>query len=273
VLRLSDYFSRIGFTAAPRPDLETLAALQLLHPLAIPFENLCTLLGEPVPLDLESLQSKLLDARRGGYCFEQNALFKAVLEAIGFEVLPLAARVVWNRPAGSDSPRTHMVLVVTVDGVRYLADVGFGAVTLTGPLELVAGKEQDTPHEQFRLVEAGGEYELEVCFESGWHAAYRFDLQPQRPVDYEVLNHFVATYPGSPFRTRLMAGRPTLDARYTLGDGQLSVYRNGVIAERRILESGDAIAEVLEKEFGIPLPHGPRLGEALARIAAAPRER
>jgi len=272
VLKLPDYFARIGYASSPRPDLETLAILHALHPRAIPFENLSTLLGEPVPLDLEALQEKLVERGRGGYCFEQNALFKAVLEAIGFEVLPLAARVVWNRAAGYENPRTHMVLVVIIDGRRYLADVGFGAVTLTAPLELVTGIEQTTPHERFRLVAEGDEYELEVCFEQGWRATYRFDLQPQTPIDYEVLNHYVATHPSSHFRTRLMAGRPTADARYALGDTELTVYRRGVATESRRLDTRAAIAAALVESFGIALPRGPRLDEALDRIATAARD-
>lgn len=269
MLRLADYFDRIGYTGSPRPDLETLTDLHRLHPLAIPFENLSTLLGEPVPLDLEAVQLKLVDRRRGGYCFEQNALFQAVLEAVGFEVVPLAARVVWNRAAGFENPRTHMVLLAVVAGRRYLADVGFGAVTLTAPLALVNGTEQATPHETFRLRVDGGEYEQEVLFGGGWRATYRFDLQPQTAIDYEVLNHYVATHPSSHFRTRLMAGRPTKDARYALGDGELSVYRSGCVAERRRLGTGAAIAAALEEDFGISLPRGPRLKETLDRIAAA----
>lgn len=269
MLKLPDYFARIGYSSSPRPDLETLAALHRLHPRAIPFENLSTLLGEPVPLDPEALQEKLVEQRRGGYCFEQNALFKAVLEAIGFEVLSLAARVVWNRTAGYENPRTHMVLVVVVAGRRYLADVGFGAVTLTAPLELVAGIEQTTPHETFRLVAQGDEYELEVGFAEGWRPTYRFDLQPQLPIDYEVLNHYVATHPSSHFRTRLMAGRPTVDARYTLGDNELTVYRGGAAIERLRLGTRAALTSALVEKFGIALPRGRRFDEALDRIAAA----
>ena len=128
-----------GFdTGVPSATLETLRALHGLHPLAISFENLDTLAGVPVKLDLRSLEHKLVHSRRGGYCFEQNLLFKHALGALGFDATALAARVVWERPAGEVRARTHMVLLVALEGRRYVCDVGFGGLTPTAPLELIA---------------------------------------------------------------------------------------------------------------------------------------
>jgi len=129
------YFERVGFAAAASRDLATLEALHRLHPMAIPFENLSTLLREPIPLDTPALLAKLVARRRGGYCFEHNQLFADVLRTLGFEVTTLAARVVWGRIGQSLGPRTHMVLRVRVGADDYLSDVGFGGLTLTGPLQ------------------------------------------------------------------------------------------------------------------------------------------
>src|SRR5215471_14598082 len=124
MLDLEAYFRRIGYSGSRAPTLETLAALHLLDPTAIPFENLDTLRGAPVRLDIDSLQRKLVLQRRGGYCFEQNLLFTHVLNALGFRVVGLGARVIWERPADAPrGPRTHMALLVPIGPESYLCDV------------------------------------------------------------------------------------------------------------------------------------------------------
>ena len=133
-LDLDAYLQRIGYAGSRAPSRATLDALHLAHATHIPFENLDILLGRPIRLDLASLQAKLVAGRRGGYCFEQNRLFAAALEALGYAVTPLAARVRFG--ATSILPRTHMTLQVEVDGSRVLADVGFGVFGLLLPVSL-----------------------------------------------------------------------------------------------------------------------------------------
>jgi N-hydroxyarylamine O-acetyltransferase len=133
-LDLDAYLQRIGYAGSHTPSRATLDALHLAHATHIPFENLDILLGRPIRLDLASLQAKLVAGRRGGYCFEQNRLFAAALEALGFAVTPLAARVRFGTT--SILPRTHMTLQVEVDGSRVLADVGFGVFGLLLPVSL-----------------------------------------------------------------------------------------------------------------------------------------
>src|SRR5690606_17659533 len=108
------------------------------------------------------LEQKLVLSGRGGYCFEHNRLFGAVLESLGFDVTGLAARVLWEREPGSVMPRTHMLLTVDVAGEPYIADVGFGGLTLTAPLRLVPDLEQPTPHETFRVQRRDDGFVLEV---------------------------------------------------------------------------------------------------------------
>jgi N-hydroxyarylamine O-acetyltransferase len=269
MLDLDSYFKRIGYSGPRSSTLEMLRALQQCHPRAIPFENLDTLAGRPVRLDLPSLERKLVLGRRGGYCFEQNLLFKHVLRALGFEVTALAARVVWERPAGELRARTHMVLLVAFGGERYLCDVGFGGLTPTAPLKLMADVEQSTPHETFRVVRLEREFAVEAQVRAQWKRLYRFDLQEQLEVDIELLNHYVMSHAESPMLGRLIAARVEADRRFGLGNGVLSThYLHGASEQRRV----DSVAElrrVLESTFGIEVPSSQEIDAALKRVLAA----
>ncbi|HEY2176949.1 MAG TPA: arylamine N-acetyltransferase, partial [Caulobacteraceae bacterium] len=155
---LDAYFRRIGFDGPGRPDLETLAAINVLHLAAIPFEGIDPLIGRQTPLDLASLQAKLVASRRGGYCFEQNALFKAALEAIGFAVTVLSGRVAWAGDGVPLGARTHMLLTVDLPEGPYIADVGFGAHLLDAPLRLTPDIEQKTPWAVYRIDRVGDDF-------------------------------------------------------------------------------------------------------------------
>jgi N-hydroxyarylamine O-acetyltransferase len=271
-MKLEPYFERIGFRGDPKPDLKTLTALHWLHPIAIPFENLNTLLGERVRLDEASLIDKLIHRRRGGYCFEQNSLFRFVLETIGFELTPIAARVVWNADKNYNNPRTHMAMIVDIAGERFLCDVGFGGVTLTAPLAFESGVVQATPHEPFRILTSGELFTLEVQVKTGWRAAYEFDLQPQQAIDYEAMNYYVATHPDSHFRYHLMAARPYAGGRFSLGGNQFSRFERGLATEKRPIQSGKALEALLKRDFQLTLPDHPDLGPLLERVASARSE-
>jgi N-hydroxyarylamine O-acetyltransferase len=269
MLDLDSYFGRIGYSGHRRPTLETLRELQRLHPLAIPFENLDTLSGKPVRLDLESLERKLVRSRRGGYCFEQNLLFKQVLRALGFEVAALAARVVWERPADEPRPRTHMVLLVEDGGRRYVCDVGFGGLTATAPIELTPDVEQPTPHETFRVVRGPAEYAVEARVRGEWKRLYRFDLQEQQDIDIDVLNHYVMSHADSPFHSRLIAARVAEDRRYALGNGDFRVHPlHGTSEQRRVGDLAELRA-LLTETFGIAVPAAKEMDAALARVLRA----
>jgi N-hydroxyarylamine O-acetyltransferase len=265
VLDLDSYFKRIGYAGSHGATFETLCSLQARHPAAIPFENLDTLAGTPVELDVRSLERKLVHARRGGYCFEQNLLFKHALGALGFEVTALAARVAWERPAGEVRARTHMVLLVTLDGRRYVCDVGFGGLTPTAPIELALDVEQTTPHETFRVVRAAADFAVEARVRGDWKRLYRFDLQEQLQVDIEVLNHYVMSHAESPMRGRLLAARVAADRRFGLGNGVLSVHRVHGASEQRRIGSVAELKSELAATFGIDVPASARMDAALER--------
>src|SRR5262245_22459638 len=205
-LDLAAYLARIGLDAAPDPTAAGLAQLHLAHATHIPFENLDVLLGRPIRLDPASLQRKLVADRRGGYCFEQNLLFAAVLEAVGFRVTRLAARVRYR--ATKLLPRTHMLLSVEADGSPWLADVGFGGSGPLLPLRLDDRGEQRQFHWSYRVTEEGGARVLQGGGPDGWLDFYAFTPEPQEVVDYEVANHYVSTHPDSAFTRTLAAQLP-----------------------------------------------------------------
>jgi N-hydroxyarylamine O-acetyltransferase len=263
---LDAYFRRIGHAGARAPTLATLRALQGRHPLAIPFENLESVAGRAVSLDLASLERKLVDSGRGGYCFEQNLLFAHVLSALGFDVTALAARVLWERATDEVRARTHMLLLVALPEGRYLCDVGFGGLTPTAPLALDAEGEQATPHETFRVERAGQEFVVAARVAGEWRPLYRFDLQPQHQVDIEVLNHYVAGHRDSPMLGRLMAARVAPDRRFALRDGTFTVHHLDGRREQRRLATVGELREVLEGVFGIALRPDSALDAALGRL-------
>jgi N-hydroxyarylamine O-acetyltransferase len=266
MLDLDAYLARIGYSGPIGPTLATLRALHSRHPRAIPFENLDTLLGRPVRLDVESLQQKLVQQRRGGYCFEQNTLFKSVLEAAGMRTTALAARVLWERPDGAERARTHMVLLVELGPDVYIADVGFGGLTPTGPLALVADREQETPHETFRVVRLAREFAVEARVRNEWRRLYSFDLQEQRPSDIELLNHYVASHVDSPMLGRLITARTEPDRRFGLGNALLKTHHKSGMSEERRIESVSDLRAVLRATFHIDAPAGAESDAALARV-------
>lgn len=263
---LDEYFARIGYSGDHEPTLENLLQLHLRHTQTIPFENLDPFLGRPVRLDLPSLEQKLVRERRGGYCFEHNLLFGHVLRAMGYRVTDLAARVLWERPADALTPRGHMVLRVEVEGRDYVADTGFGGLTLTTPLRLQAGLEQRTPHESFRLVASGPEFLMQARVADAWRTLYRFDLQEQLHADYEVTSWYLCNHPQSKFVTGLIAARAAPGGRYALRNTELAVHdlRNGT--DRRKLANPAALRAVLEDHFQITLPDEPGMDERLRNL-------
>lgn len=266
LMDLDAYFQRIHYRGDPSPTMETLRAVLRLHPQYIPFENLDPVLRIPVKLDLPSVVNKLVSTRRGGYCFEQNLLLKSVLQSLGFNVKGLGARVIWNRPVDAITARSHMLLLVEVEGIPYIADAGFGAVTLTGPVELKTGIAQETPHEMFRLMETDDEYRLEALVRGEWKALYRFGLQEQFPIDYEVSSWYLSNHPESHFVTGLIAARVDRDGRHTLRDNEYSIHYLRADTEKKLVTDVDELELILTRIFGIAIPDIPNVRSVFSRI-------
>lgn len=265
-INLNAYFERIGYEGPSAPTVDTLKVLQEKHVQNIPFENLNPLLGIPVKLDPGSLGKKMIDKRRGGYCYEQNLLFKYVLEAIGFRVKGLTARIHWQKEENEITPRTHMLLQVNIDNNHYLADVGFGNYTMTGPISLETDIIQKTPHEERQLVKQGEIYTMQVQPKDTWEPLYRFDLRPAHLVDYELKSWYLSNNPDSHFVTGLIAARPAPGRRYTLKNNKFSIHYLHKETEKRTLNTTRELRNVLEETFLLELPDIPELDKSLQQL-------
>jgi N-hydroxyarylamine O-acetyltransferase len=250
-LDVDAYLARLGLEAAPPPTPRGLRSLHRQHAAVIPFENLDILLGRPILLDLGAIQDKLVTRRRGGYCYEHNLLFAALLERLGFGVTRLAARV----RMGSEAirPRSHMTLQVESAGTDWLADVGFGGEGVLDPMPLVDGAVTSQPGWNHALSrDEDGSWVLRSLHPEGWFDLYAFTLEPQHPVDYEVANHYLSTHPRSPFVTGPVVQRSTTEWRLSLTGRRLVESRPDGTETAVELDDGE-LAGTLTERFGIPL--------------------
>lgn len=263
---LQHYAARIGLRTALHPTLECLRELLQRHTEAIAFENLDALAGEVVSLRPSVLEAKLLMGGRGGYCFEHNMLLWNVLEQCGFEVSGLAARVRWNVPAGVSTPLGHMLLKVTVAGVQYLVDAGFGGLTLTAPLRLDTQDIQQTPHEPFVLRAENNTRTIAALMDGEWRPLYQFvDLEYHVP-DYAAWNWFTCTSPDSVFTRTLMCARPDIGGRHTLLGNRYTWRGLDGTIRRETLVSGGQLRRTLIEAFHIRVPDSAALSERLHAI-------
>jgi N-hydroxyarylamine O-acetyltransferase len=264
-LDMDRYLARIGYQGALDATLPTLERLHQAHVGRVPFENLDVQMGLPIRLDLASLQSKIVEQARGGYCFEQNALFAAVLRQLGFSVTTLAARV--RHQATAPTPRTHMLLRVEVDEGTFIADVGFGGDGPMAPLRFVPDQEQAQLLDTFRFGREGALHRLDVKRDGAFLPLYAFTFEEHFSVDYELANYFTSTHPASRFVQNLVVARPGDGCRYSLYNRDFGV-RRGDIVERRTLESDDELFAVLERHFGLSIDRKSRF-RALHRGTAS----
>jgi N-hydroxyarylamine O-acetyltransferase len=272
--RLTDralYLRRLGFDVPPAPTLETLRQLQLRHTGVFPFENLTTLSGEPVLIDLPSIERKVLHDGRGGYCYELNNLFLALLQELGFDARAISGRVVMGQPEGAWTARTHRLSLVIIDGVRYITDVGFGGMVPTAPLLLDSRAEQLTPHEPYRIDLHVDGFTLRANVAGEWRAMYIFDLQRQEDIDFAVGNWYVSTHPESSFVKQLMVARTGEGWRRTLNNGSFAIHRIGHDSERLQIADVHSVIELLHREFGIQAPEHGQLNGMLDRLLSEPK--
>jgi N-hydroxyarylamine O-acetyltransferase len=252
-LDLAAYFRRIGYAGSPAPTLETLHALHWAHVTSIPFENLNPWTQRPVPLDLASIEAKLVHARRGGYCFETNELFRAALVQLGFTVTPLLGRVHWMLPPDFQPARSHQMLRVDLDGQAWTVDVGFGGLCQTAPLRLEHGTVQNTPHEPRRFDIENNVATLWARLSAKrWEKLYSFELTPAVPLDYEVANWYTSTHPDSKFRKNLFICLPQEGRRLTFLNGDFTRrFLDGRVEKQHITTDAE-LRRLLVDVFGLP---------------------
>ncbi len=252
---ISSYLERINYDGPLDATAATLTRLHRAHLLTVPFENLDIKLGRPIVLNEQLFFDKIVTRRRGGFCFELNGLFAAVLRELGFSVGLLSARV----PDAQGHPRCefdHLALRVDVkDGDNeqssWLADVGFGDCFLE-PLRLVAEAVQPEAGVSYRLVSRNGRWKVERCDQQHWNLVYDFTLAPHRLDEFAGMCHYHQTSPDSPFTARSVCSRMTPRGRITLADMRLIWTDNGNRRER-ILTSDAEYRATLKEHFGITL--------------------
>ncbi|MFC5665701.1 arylamine N-acetyltransferase [Kitasatospora misakiensis] len=263
---LGKYFARIGWDGERAPTLATLRSLQHAHVLAIPFENIDVVVGTVPSLDLADLEAKLVAGSRGGYCFEHNTLFAAVLEQLGYGVTRYTGRVRVGARPGEVRPRTHLVLAVEVpgsDAAPHLVDVGFGSTdAMLEPLPMIPGVVREGRGRRHRLVleEADGPapvWVLQARSGDAWIELVSFTRDTAPPTDIDVANWHVATHPRSPFR-RLFVQRTHRAGHLVLDGTTLTrTAHDGTVTVEQV-DGAEGVRELLETEFGITPPPGIR---------------
>lgn len=246
---LSNYLARIGYTGELVPSAESLRGLHRAHLMTVPFENLDIARKREIVCDEGKILEKIVGQRRGGFCYEMNGAFAALLRGLGFKVTLLSARV--PRADGSNGPEfDHLTLRVDLEQ-PWLADVGFGDSFLD-PLRLEMGVEQAQDARNFRIVEEDGLLHVERM-EPGtqWKREYSFSLVARRLEDFSDMCRYHQTSPESPFTRKSVCTRATAEGRITLADRKLIVTRAGQRSER-VLEEEEC-GRVLREEFGVVL--------------------
>lgn len=260
---LDGYLARIGWRGPRVPSSDTLAHVLRAHMRAVPFENLDVLLGRGIRIDLDSVYAKLVERRRGGYCFEHGTLFQAALSGLGFTPTAHAARVIMLRRR-EEAPLTHMVVTVPLDDRTYVLDPGFGGHAPLVPVPLVDGEAVRDGDDVHRMVRRGREWVLEARVDGVDTPLWTSTLEPAEPVDFLMANHFVSTYPASPFVTMLMARAFSSRGRVSMMNRDVTV-RAANLVERNVVTDRSALRTILASDFGFDLPDVERL-----RVPAVP---
>lgn len=247
---ITAYLHRIDYAGSLEPTADVLRELHHAHILTVPFENLDIHLGRPIVLNEEHLFDKIVSHRRGGFCYELNGLFAALLKELGFEVDLLSAGVYDDGRFGPEFD--HLILQVRLEE-DWLADVGFGD-SFREPLRL---------HESGKQVQAGVPYRIEHQ-SSGWklssmdgfgrwRSSYRFSLKPRELSEFREMCQYHQTSPDSSFTQKRLCTRATYEGRITLSEMRLIITNGGQRTEHMLVNEEEYLS-ALDQHFGIRLP-------------------
>jgi len=244
------YLARIAYSGPTKPSGEALRDIHRAHLISVPFENLDISLRREIVVAEDAIVNKVVALRRGGFCYELNGAFAALLRALGFQVTLLSARVA--RADGGEGPEfDHLTLRVDLEE-PWLADVGFGESFLE-PLQLEAGRDQQDPTGTYRLLEQGERLRIEKSLpDGGWKPQYSFSLQSRRLEEFAGMCRFHQTSPDSSFTQKRICTRATPDGRITLSEMKLITTSKGQ-REERSLTSEEEWSSTLHEKFGIHL--------------------
>jgi len=247
-MNYDSYLSRLNYHGPLETNLETLTALHLAHLHTVPFENLDIRLGYPITLSLPDMFKKVVEHRRGGFCYELNALFAWLLEQLGFNVSLLSARVYSDKKLGPEFD--HLLLQVHLDR-NFVADIGFGDNFLK-PLLLDTDTEQIQGEHAYQIIDSNLSKILQRRYNTGVELIYAFTLLPREFGDFADMCHFQQSSPESSFTQKTVCSRLTQDGRITLSNRLLIETGNGIRHET-VIESADAYREILNTQFDIVL--------------------
>ena len=251
IFSLDSYFERISFKGSTEAREGTLRDIHIAHTLNVPFENLDVFYRRPILLDGVSLYKKIVEERRGGYCFEMNGIFSLVLQEMGFKVTNLLARVTID--GIHYTTKTHQAILVEIAGNKWLADVGFGNDGIIAPLILEEDIEQKQFAHIYRLVKHSKfGWVLQKKMEDSYVPLYAFTLDECDPEDFLMSNHFTATFPESFFIKMRMCTMPTKEGRITLTDNHFKVVKNNYVLDTPITNENE-FTTALKKHFSLDL--------------------
>lgn len=250
-MNVNAYLKRIKYCGLLVPTAETLRDLQIAHLMTVPFENLSIHAEEPIVLEDNALFAKIVERRRGGFCYEVNGLFAALLRALGFKVEMLSAGVA-NSDGGFGLGFDHMTLMVTLDQ-RWLVDVGFGD-SFIEPLLLDERDEQLQGRRAYKIVPDNDYLILMQRENEGeWKAQYRFTLQSYEFADYAQMCRYHQTSPQSHFTQRRICTRVTEEGRVTLSEMRLITTSKNGERQEQILSSQTEYEIKLRELFDIAI--------------------
>ena len=244
------YLQRLKYTGQINPVEKDLKDLHRAHFYTIPFENFDILLGRGVHLEPGKLFNKLVQNRRGGYCFELNGLFLMALRAFGFDARPLLGRV---HKTGTPTGRGHQLTLIAIQEKQWIADVGFGGDTPRTPIPLVLGRPVIHDGQKIRLIDTANFGIMVQTFKSDqWENLYSFDLGYVCQADIDYGNHYTSTHPDALFTTARVAALPVQNGVYTLFN---NTFKSTIGEEENIQElaQGQPYLDALKTHFGIEL--------------------
>lgn len=243
---LEAFYARIDYRGTRNVSAATLIGLHQAFVHNVPFENLDIHLGRPISLQSTDLFTKIVTNKRGGYCYEVNSLFAMLLEVIGFHVQCLLARVLFNMT--TIYPRSHQLLLVTVDEQPWIADVGFGSCCLREPIPLIPSAISEQGPDRFRLrKDSDSIYVLEAMPTGRWQDLYAFTLEPYLLIDYEPFNYYNSTSPEAKWTQQKVCSIPTKEGRIVAVDWEFKIHgRDGT---RTVKAESDEQYRRLLREF------------------------
>ncbi|MEK8128552.1 arylamine N-acetyltransferase [Paenibacillus filicis] len=244
------YLDRIGYDGPCDNSLRTLELLQECHLHAVPYENLDIIHGIPLSLEIPKLYDKIVARRRGGYCFELNALFSWLLTELGFKVTSLFARF-WRDVPESPPMRRHQILLVEAEGSLYVCDVGVGSVVPRWPIRLEERLEHVQGTETYQL-ERDADFGWVLCESKNgeWRWIYSFTEEPQLPIDYIMASYWSEHAPESVFTKQAIVAIRTKEGRNSMLGQELRVFTDEGV-QVLTLASPEECSDAWRTYFGI----------------------